>query len=117
MKKLYVGNLSFHATEEDVRAEFENLGIQVESVKFMRERDTDRFRGFGFVEIANDGDLAKAVENLNGKEVEGRPIVVNEAKPQTFSGGERGGRPGSSERGGGGRGGRGGHGGGGRRGW
>jgi cold-inducible RNA-binding protein len=120
LKKLYIGNLAFRATEDDIRAEFENLGIQTDSVTVVRDRSTGQSRGFGFVEISGDGDLDKAVTNLNGKDVQGRAIVVNEARPQMDNrgggGGGRGGRGGRGGGGGGGRGGRGG-GGGGRRDW
>jgi cold-inducible RNA-binding protein len=109
VKKLYVGNLSFRATEDDLRGEFENLGIQTESVTVVRDRSTGQSRGFGFVEISNDGEVEKAIAGLNGKDVMGRAIVVNEARPQTDSrgGGGRGFQAGS----GGGRGGRSGRGG------
>ncbi len=108
MKKLYVGNLSFRATEEELRAEFDNAGIKTESVTVVRNRDSGQSRGFGFVEISNDTDLEKAIGALNGKDLGGRAIVVNEARPQGDGGGGRGGRGGF----GGGRGGRGGGGGG-----
>jgi cold-inducible RNA-binding protein len=115
VKKLYVGNLSFKATEDDLRGEFENLGIQTESVTVVRDRSTGQSRGFGFVEISNDGELEKAISGLNGKDVMGRPIVVNEARPQAESRGGGGGRGGFRSEGG--RGGRSGRGGGDRRDW
>ncbi|MDE3110867.1 MAG: RNA-binding protein [Acidobacteriota bacterium] len=113
MKKLYVGNLAFGATEEDIRREFENLGIHTDSITVMRDRDTGQPRGFGFVEVADDADIQKAIASLNGKDMMGRAIVVNEARPQSAKrdGGGRGGYGGRGGHGGGG--GRGG----GRRGW
>jgi len=96
MKKLYVGNLSFSATEENIRTEFGNLGIHTESITVIRDRDTGQPRGFGFVEVANDGEAEKAIASLNGKDLIGRAMVVNEAKPQTGKrdGGGFGGRGG-----------------------
>ena len=122
MKKLYIGNLSFRATEEELRAEFESMGVTTEAVTVVRDRSSGQSRGFGFVEISNDAELEKTIAALNGKDVMGRAIVVNEARPQTDrgGGGAGGGRGASSGRGGyggggGGRGGgRGGGGGGGR---
>lgn len=108
MKKLYVGNLPFTATEEELRAEFANAGIKTDSVTVVRDRDSGQPRGFGFVEISQDGDMEKAITALNGKDLGGRAIVVNEARPKGDGGGSRGERGGS----GGGRGGRGGRGGG-----
>jgi RNA recognition motif-containing protein len=113
MKKLYVGNLPFGATEEDIRREFENLGIHIESITVMRDRDTGQPRGFGFVEVADDAEIQRAIASLNGKDMMGRAIVVNEARPQAAKR-DGGGRGGYGGRGGsGGRGGRGG----GRRSW
>jgi cold-inducible RNA-binding protein len=120
VKKLYVGNLSFRATEEELRAEFDNAGIRTESVTVVRNRDSGQSRGFGFVEISDDADLEKAITALNGKDLLGRAIVVNEARPQGDGGGRggrgggfRGGRGGGRDSGGRGGGGRGG----GRRDW
>lgn len=113
MKKLYVGNLAFGATEEDIRREFENLGIHAESITIMRDRDSGQPRGFGFVEVADDAEIQKAIASLNGKDIMGRAIVVNEARPQSAK------RDGGGSGGYGGRGGHGGRGGrgGGRRSW
>ncbi len=109
MKKLYVGNLSFKATEEELQARFTEAGIKPETITLVRDRFSGQPRGFGFVEVADDA-AEKAITTLNGTEFLGRAIVVNEARPQRDGGG--GGRGG---RGGGyGGGGRGGHGGGGR---
>lgn len=106
MKKLYVGNLPFKATEEQVQALFAEIGVQPDSLTLLRDRFTGQPRGFGFAEIHDDAAAEKAVAALNGKDFLGRALVVNEARPQTQSGGGGG-------RGGGG-GGRGGYGGGGR---
>ena len=101
MKKLYVGNLSFKATEEQVAALFSEIGVQPDSLTLLRDRFTGQPRGFGFAEIGNDAEAEKAVAALNGKDFLGRALVVNEARPQREGGGP-----------GGGGGGRGGHGGG-----
>ena len=112
MKKLYVGNLSFKATEEEVGALFAEVGVQPDSLTLLRDRFTGQPRGFGFAEIRDDGEADKAIAALNGKDFLGRALVVNEARPQRESGGGGGGRGGYGGHGGGG-GGRGGHGGGG----
>jgi RNA recognition motif-containing protein len=121
VKKLYVGNLSFKATEEQVQALFAEIGIQPDSLTLLRDRFTGQPRGFGFAEIHDDGAAEKAIAALNGKDFLGRALVVNEARPQREGGGGgggggRGGDRGGHGGGGGGRsggGGRGGHGGGG----
>src|ERR687894_2184866 len=100
--KLYVGNLSFQTTNEELQQLFEQAGT-VESVNVIEDRETGRSRGFGFVEMASAEEGAKAIEQFNGKEFNGRNLTVNEARPREDRGG----------RGGGGGGGRGGHGGGG----
>jgi len=79
-KKLYVGNLSWSATEDEVRAAFEAYG-EVTSVKLIEDRETGRPRGFGFVEMDDAGAL-EAIENMDGKDFGGRNIKVNEAKPR-----------------------------------
>lgn len=112
MKKLYVGNLSFKATEEQIAALFSEIGVQPDQLTLLRDRFTGQPRGFGFAEIGNDAEAEKAIQSLNGKDFMGRALVVNEARPQREGGGGGGGGP----RGGGGHGGgggRGGHGGGG----
>ena len=88
-KKLYVGNLPFQTTEEDLSDLFSQAG-NVESVRIITDRDTGRSRGFGFVEMG-DEDADKAVESLNGTEMGGRPLTVNEARPQVNRGGGGGG--------------------------
>lgn len=111
--KLYVGNLSFRTTSEDLREAFATVGT-VESATVIEDRDTGRSRGFGFVEMATPEDAAAAIEQFNGKDFGGRNLTVNEAKPRTDRGGG-GGRGGyGGGRGGGGGGYRGGGGGGGR---
>jgi RNA recognition motif-containing protein len=112
VKKLYVGNLSFKATEEEIGALFAEIGVQPDSLTLLRDRFTGQPRGFGFAEIRDDAEAEKAIAALNGKDFLGRALVVNEARPQRESGGGGGGRGGYGGGGGGG-GGRGGHGGGG----
>ena len=104
--KLYVGNLSFRTTSDELREAFSQAGT-VESASVVEDRDTGRSRGFGFVEMATPEEAQAAIAQLNGKELGGRNLTVNEAKPKTDRGG--GGRGGY----GGGGGGRGGYGGGG----
>ena len=77
-KKLYVGNLSFNSTEDDIRTQFSNFG-EVISVNLITDRETGRLRGFGFVEMASDGADA-AMQGLNGKDFGGRDLRVNEAE-------------------------------------
>jgi RNA recognition motif-containing protein len=111
---IYVGNLSFSATEDDLRGAFEQYG-EVSAVNIIMDRETGRSRGFAFVEMA-DGDGSKdAIENLDGKEIAGRNVTVNEARPRAprTGGGGGGGGGGRGGYGGGGGGGRGGYGGGG----
>jgi RNA recognition motif-containing protein len=105
MKRLYVGNLDFSTTEDEIRGAFEVHG-EVTSVHLVTDRDTGRSRGFAFVEMADASQAEQAIGALNGTNLGGRDLVVNEARPRP----ERGGF-GRSEGGGGGRGGRGGGGG------
>ena len=81
-KKMFVGNLSFQTTESDIRAAFEQYGA-VESVAIITDRDTGRSKGFGFVEMTNADEAEKAIAALNGTELGGRQLTVNEAKPKT----------------------------------
>jgi cold-inducible RNA-binding protein len=113
MAKIYVGNLPFTATEDQVRALFAEHGT-VESVALPNDRETGRPRGFGFVEMSQ-ADAARAIQAVNGKDLGGRALRVNEAqdKPRTGGGGGGGSRGGYGGGGGGGGGGRGGYGGGG----
>ena len=82
MKNIYVGNLSFGASEESVRALFETHGT-VDRVNIVTDRDTGQPRGFGFVEMPNDGEGAKAIAAVNGTGLDGRTLNVNEARPKT----------------------------------
>ncbi len=78
--KLYVGNLSYQMTDADLEAAFAAFGA-VSSAKIIMDRETNRSKGFGFVEFADKAEAEAAIENLNGKEVSGRALVVNEARP------------------------------------
>jgi cold-inducible RNA-binding protein len=115
--KLYVGNLSFQTTSEDLQQLFAQAGT-VESASVVEDRDTGRSRGFGFVEMASKEEGEKAIEQFNGTDMNGRNLTVNEARPREDRGNRGGGRGGygggANRSGGGGRGGYGGGGGGGR---
>jgi len=104
MKNIYVGNLDFGVTEEQLRAAFEAYG-QVEKVSLIRDRDSGQPRGFGFVEMVNDSEAQNAITGLNGKELSGRAMTVNEARPrlERSGGGGGGGRREGGYRGGRGR--------------
>ena len=109
---IYIGNLSFEATEEDLRQAFEEFG-EVSSVNIITDKFTGKSRGFAFVEMADQEAATNAINQLNNQELKGRALNVNEARPRT----DRGGGGGGGGRGGRG-GGRGGYGGGGgNRGW
>ena len=99
--KLYVGNLSFRTTGDELRDAFSAAGT-VESATVIEDRDSGRSRGFGFVEMATPEEAAAAIEQFNGKEFGGRNLTVNEAKPRTDrgGGGGRGGYGGGGGRGG-----------------
>jgi RNA recognition motif-containing protein len=100
VKNIFVGNLSFNTNEDELRQLFEAHG-QVDRVSIMTDRDTGRSRGFGFVEMASNEDGDKAITALNGSQVGGRTINVNEARPKTErSGGGGGGGGGGRDRGG-----------------
>ena len=105
--KIYVGNLSYEVTEEDLRLALEEFG-QVESVTIIKDRDSGQSKGFGFVEMNSKAEGQSAIEGLNGKELKGREINVNEARPRTDSRSSRGGYSGGREGKSGGRGGYGG---------
>ena len=110
--KLYVGNLPFQTTSDELRDHFAQAG-NVESASVVEDRMTGRSRGFGFVEMATPEEAAAAIEQLNGKDFGGRNLTVNEARPRTDRGpGGGGGYGGGGNRGGGGYGGGGGGGGG-----
>jgi len=88
--KLYVGNLSNEVTEEDLRLALEQFG-QVESATIIKDRDSGRSKGFGFVEMASKAEGQSAIDGLNGKELKGKALNVNEARPKTENRGSRGG--------------------------
>lgn len=101
--KLYVGNLSFQTTSEDLQQLFAQAGT-VESATVVEDRDTGRSRGFGFVEMASKEEGEKAIEQFNGTDMNGRNLTVNEARPREDRGnrgGSRGGYGGGGNRGGG----------------
>ena len=115
--KLYVGNLSYNVRDEDLQQAFAQYG-SVSSAKVMMDRDTGRSKGFGFVEMGSDAEAQAAINGMNGQALDGRAIVVNEARPREerpggFGGGGGGGRPSGGGGGFGGGGGRTGGGGGG----
>ncbi|MCC7147044.1 MAG: RNA-binding protein [Phycisphaeraceae bacterium] len=95
--KIYVGNLNFRTTEDALRQLFEQHG-QVEESAIVVDRETGRPRGFGFVTMPNDTEAQAAIEAINGQEIDGRPLTVNEARPKT--GGSGGGGGGGPRRGG-----------------
>ena len=104
--KLYVGNLSYSTTEDDLRDLFAEAG-SVQSVALIKDRDSGRSKGFAFVEMSTDDEAQKAIEQFHGQDYQGRPLTVNVARPREDrprfdGGGGRGGRPGGG-RGGGGR--------------
>lgn len=90
MVRIYVGNLSYQTTEDGLRAAFGEFG-EVNGVSIMSDRDTGRSRGFGFVEMNDDGEARAAIEGMNGKPLDGRTLTVNEARPRTERGGRGGG--------------------------
>jgi cold-inducible RNA-binding protein len=89
LKKLYVGNLPFQATEQDISNWFTQAGATGARVSLVKDRDSGQPRGFGFVEIDNDEEAARVIQSLNGQDFMGRNVVVNEARPR--EGGDRGG--------------------------
>lgn len=88
--KLYVGNLPYTTSEEDLRNLFSQYG-RVDSVAVITDRETGRSKGFGFVEFSDDGEAKNAISGLSGQEFGGRALTVNEARPKTGGGGGRGG--------------------------
>jgi cold-inducible RNA-binding protein len=88
--KLYVGNLPYNTSEDDLRTLFSQYG-SVDSVAIITDRDTGRSKGFGFVEFGNDEEAKNAIQGLSGQEYGGRALTVNEARPKTGGGGGRGG--------------------------
>ena len=101
-KKLYVGNLPYSFGDAELQQMFAAHG-EVQSAQVIMDRDTGRSKGFGFVEMGSDQEAQAAIAALNGKEVDGRALTVNEARPKTEGGGGRGGRGGSGGGYGGGR--------------
>lgn len=90
MKNIFVGNLSFGVTEDAVRSLFEQYGA-VERVSIVTDRDTGRAKGFGFVEMTGDAEAERAISSLNGQELDGRNLTINEARPKEDRGGGFGG--------------------------
>ena len=90
---IYIGNLSYEVTEEDLQQAFEAFG-QVESVNIIKDKFSGRSKGFGFVEMASKAEGQSAIDGLNGKELKGRAFNVNEARPRTESRGSKGGHGG-----------------------
>ena len=86
MKNIFVGNLSFGATEDALRSMFEAYGA-VDRVNVVTDRDTGRARGFGFVEMSENAEADRAIAGLNGKELDGRALNINEARPKEDRGG------------------------------
>jgi RNA recognition motif-containing protein len=112
-KKIYVGNLAYGISSSDLQQMFEAYG-EVQSAQVIMDRDTGRSKGFGFVEMSSDQEAQAAIAALNGKEMDGRTLTVNEARPKEGGGGRGGyggGGGGRGSYGGGGGGGRGGYGG------
>jgi len=99
--RLYIGNLSFDTTEDELRTAFGTFGTVVD-VKIMRDHDSDRSRGFGFITMSNEAEGHAAIEGFHGKNLHGRNLIVNEARPRE----ERSPSPNRGNRGGGDRGGR-----------
>ncbi|MHB1231008.1 MAG: RNA recognition motif domain-containing protein [Burkholderiales bacterium] len=100
-KKLYVGNLSYGVSNSDLEQQFGAHGT-VQSAQIIIDRDTGRSKGFGFVEMGSDQEAQAAISAMNGKEMDGRAITVNEARPQAAGGGGGFGGGGGGKRGGGG---------------
>jgi len=102
---IYVGNLAYEVTEEDLKEAFEVFG-EVEVVKVLKDNYTGRSKGFGFVEMSNNADAQSAIDDLNDKDLKGRTLKVNKARPRNenrggrggFGGGRRGGREGGGRR-------------------
>ena len=103
--KIYVGNLSYDVSEEDLKETFESFG-EIESVKIIKDNYSGRSKGFGFIEMPNNADAQSAINGLNEKELKGRTLNVNKARPRNenrsgrgeFGGGRRGGRQGGGRR-------------------
>jgi cold-inducible RNA-binding protein len=91
MTKIFVGNLSFEVTDDGLQQLFTGKGYQVTSARVITDRETGRSRGFGFVELGSRDEATRAIGELNGLNVEGRALQVNEARPQESRGGDRSG--------------------------
>lgn len=98
-KKLYVGNLSYSSTQEQIRSLFEQAG-EVSEVSIITDRETGRSKGFGFVEMATEEAAQEAIKRFNGYSLDARPLTVNEARPREDRGGGFGGGPRRDNRGG-----------------
>ncbi len=81
VSKLYVGNLDFNTTEDEIKSHFEQKGIQTKSITLIKDKYTGRAKGFGFVEVESEDVLQKAIEALDGQELNGRKLTVNKARP------------------------------------
>jgi RNA recognition motif-containing protein len=81
MRKMYVGNIPYNATEVELREMFSEIG-EIDSLKIMKDQFTDRSKGFGFIEMVNEEDAKKAISTLNGKDFKGKSLTVAEARPQ-----------------------------------
>jgi RNA recognition motif-containing protein len=101
VKKLFIGNLPYQASEAELQDFFSQAGVRADSVQIIRDKFTGQARGFGFAEFSNDGEADRAVQSCNGKDFLGRALVVNEARPMREGGsGGGGGRSRSAGRGG-----------------
>lgn len=89
-KKLFIGGISYQTTEESLREAFSKVGT-VESATIITDKESGRSKGFGFVEMSSEEEAQKAIEELNGKEIDGRSVTVNEARPMEARSGEGGG--------------------------
>jgi RNA recognition motif-containing protein len=84
--RLFIGNLPFGATEDDLQAMFQSVGVTADSIQVMRDKFSGKSRGFGFADIKDDAQGSQAVNACNGRNLMGRPLVVNEARPTTPNG-------------------------------
>jgi len=91
VSKLYVGNLDFNTTEDEIKSHFEQKGIQTKSITLIKDKYTGRAKGFGFVEVESEDVLQKAIEALDGQELNGRKLTVNKARPPRERSGGSGG--------------------------
>ncbi len=98
MAKLYVGNLAFEVTDDGLQQLFISNGFQIDSARVIRDMDSGRSRGFGFVELGPNEDMARAISQLNGFNLDGRALQVNEARPQAPRDSGRGGFGGGRRR-------------------